>query len=140
MMYFTEKEQLELNNSIKLLKLKPTMNPLSCSVEYLILASQDANFVTRAVVAVNPRTPIDIIIKLSKDEHYYVRMYAAKNRNLPPEILTHLSDDKHWLVKVHVAQNINTPIDTLIKLSKSYIDKVRDSATETRIRKLNLLK
>ena len=66
----------------------------------------------------NPNLPIELIEKLSKDD-WICRSNIAINKKTPIEILRRLKDDKSEEVKIMLALNPNTPKDVLIELSKS---------------------
>lgn len=94
----------------------------------------------RAAVAVNPKTPMDVLktidrinsgakaaqnekrpeelTKLAYDVAPAIRFMVAENKNTSSETLVMLADDKEKEVRRNVAKNPNTPLDTLKKLSQ----------------------
>jgi len=95
----------------------------------LTLFLKTANLNTRASIAKDPSTPVDILVQLSQDEDWMVRQGVAGHRNTPAEALDRLS---HCLIEdqadgtlERVASNHNTPAEALVRLSQDENEQVR---------------
>ena len=89
----------------------------NASPEMIEELTKDKDWRTRATVAKNPNTPVDILMRLAEDEDGNVRYEVAYNPNTPAEALRRLADDEDSRVKREVASNPKTPIEALRKLA-----------------------
>jgi hypothetical protein len=82
--------------------------------------AQEDNTRLRALagMALNPRSPVDVLRKLARDEHVDVRRSVAGNTSIPADILSELAKDKDPSVRESIARNPKTPTTTLRQLIK----------------------
>ena len=80
--------------------------------------AEDEDWQVRSGVAINPKTPVEVLRKLAEDKDSLVRMRAAENPNTPAEVLRKLGEDNNYGVRHGVATNPHTPAEAFTKLAE----------------------
>ena len=79
------------------------------TLDTLMLLARDGDFVTRANVSMNPRTPPAALMLLAQDVEVYVRRNVAQHLNTPPDALAALAaNDPDGLVRFRASINRRT--------------------------------
>lgn len=81
----TRVRQSALNNS----------NLADNGLDLIYELSQHPDFVIRAGIAKNDKTPTDVLVTLAKDSNWVVRRSVAENFNTPKTLLTEMLKDKN---------------------------------------------
>ena len=92
--------------------------------------AKDENDFVRAKVAENPNTPIDVLEELTRDEEDIVRKDVVNNPNCPEYFIRELAKDESDIVRENVASDERTPVDILEELAKDINPKVRAGVAE----------
>lgn len=79
-------------------------------------------------LAMNSKTPLDILNQLSKKQESGIRARIASNGNIPIELIEKLSSDNDWQVRISVTGNPKTTKSILAKLKSDSNSIVRDYA------------
>jgi len=87
--------------------------------------AEDEDWQVRSGVAINPKTPVEVLRKLAEDKDSLVRMRAAENPNTPAEVLRKLGEDNNYGVRHGVATNPHTPAEAFTKLAEDEHKEVR---------------
>jgi len=95
-----------------------------------IPTSTDRCYSVFSYLAMNSKTPLDILEQLGKRSESMVRARAALNGNTPLELVEKLSSDSDWQVRISVTGNPKVTKSILTKL-KSDPNKVVRSYAET---------
>lgn len=107
-------------------------NP-NTSPETLAELAKDIYEDVRYEVAHNENTPFGIIESLSRDEDEEVRGMAllslAVDPRTPPDVLSELAYSEYWQLRQNISYNDNTPNETLAELTKNSNKFVRLAAT-----------
>jgi hypothetical protein len=84
----------------------------------------------RGLVASNPNTPIEALETLSANHDWYVRMCVAKNVNIPVHIVAKLAKDENWSVRRELAENPKMSVELLLEMIDDVDESVAFTATK----------
>ena len=98
--------------------------------ELLRQLSKHESVYVREAVAMNKRTPIDVLEELSNDPAANIRSWVAM-AEISPDTRLRLSCDPDAEVRRAVAWSWHTPVDILRRLLNDEDSNVRDKAIET---------
>ncbi len=81
------------------------------------ISKNSKNYDALLKVAINPKTPKEVLSKMAEGNYQPVRFNVAKNTMTPPETLDKLSKDKNIYVRDNVSSNTSTSPQTLDKMA-----------------------
>jgi hypothetical protein len=87
--------------------------PVPRRAELLQAAAAHSDSGVRALVAIHPSTPPELLARLARDPSLYVRERVASNYKTPPELLSLLARDGEQRVRQVVAGHFATPPEAL---------------------------
>ena len=97
-------------------------------IDGFVIASKDVSELVRASVALNKKTPPEVIGKLSFDKDLFVKKTALGNKNIPVKNLVLHSTDSDESVRISIANNENAPIEVISAFVDDDSENVRIAA------------